>query len=40
MRQVCVTEMNVSELLMTCRNDSDDVESALCEERVINPAEI
>lgn len=40
MCQVCVTEMNVSELLMTCRNDLDDVESALCEERVINPAEI
>ena len=40
MRQVCVVKMNESELLMTCRNESDDVESRLCKRRMTSPAEI
>jgi hypothetical protein len=38
MRQVRVAKMNESELSMKCRNESDDVKSALCKRCVTSPA--
>lgn len=41
MRQVSVAEMNVSELLMKCRNEPlDDVESVFSTQRMTSPAGI
>ena len=39
-RQVCVTEMNVSELSMKCRKQLEDVKSASCKLRVNSSAEV